>query len=613
MVRPALTLALVALAIPVAAQEPYRDARIRYLEPGVTLQGAEEAEAEEAVVNLPFLPGDRVWTDGSGRIELQFADGTLLRLDAATKLDFVAHSEESGQETVVLRLWSGSLQLVVLTVAGEPVFVVETPGGAARLRERGSYRVDAYGAETWLTVFEGSGMLESFLGQTYVAAGQRAYVAGGEEPEEAERFDPYDRDDFAQWNAARDGRYAWAAGSRQYIPDEIGPYAADLDDYGTWYHDSDIGYVWQPHVGVDWQPYTNGRWVWTSYGWTWVAYEPWGWAPFHYGRWGFTVSLGWHWIPGRTWGPAWVSWAIGPRYVGWCPLDRWDRPARWHSHRPRRRHERAVPRSSVAQAGWHYVERAHLRSHDIAGRRVRVRDADVRALDPGRGRLDRRLEVADRARLRSTADRTPRTGHGQRPDPFSTIRARAGRDGTSRPSTRQRGGSLSELRSSRSDRGASASPRRDGQLRKPAAERDVLGGFFRRLTRDGTTTSHRPPRSRYAPRTSRPLSGAVGTRSVVRGNRSRSLGGSSALRRSGGSRSSTSSSRPSSRLSPLRSPPRSGSLGASPSSSSSRPATRSRSGSSAPTRSLSPRSSSPSSPPRTRSSRGRARLRRDKE
>ena len=34
----------------------------------------------------------------------------------------------------------------------------------------------------------------------------------------------------------------------------------------------------------------------------------------------------WFWIPGRTWGPAWVSWAYAPGYVSWCPLG-WDNRA----------------------------------------------------------------------------------------------------------------------------------------------------------------------------------------------------------------------------------------------------------------------------------------------
>src|SRR5262245_34123825 len=96
-------LALVALAAPAAAQEDYGRGRIRYLEPGVTLQRGTETGAEEAVVNLPYLPGDRVWTDANGRAEFQFEGGALVRLDSRSKLDYAAH-EEGRESRVVLRL-----------------------------------------------------------------------------------------------------------------------------------------------------------------------------------------------------------------------------------------------------------------------------------------------------------------------------------------------------------------------------------------------------------------------------------------------------------------------------------------------------------------------------
>jgi len=112
----------------------------------------------------------------------------------------------------------------------------------------------------------------------------------------------------------------------EYLPEEVAPYAGELESNGTWYYESEVGHVWRPRVGPGWQPYSDGRWIWTAYGWTWVPYEGWGWAPFHYGRWGHSASLGWYWIPSAGWGPAWVSWAVGPSYVGWCPLGYRDRP-----------------------------------------------------------------------------------------------------------------------------------------------------------------------------------------------------------------------------------------------------------------------------------------------
>ncbi|PYF75683.1 DUF6600 domain-containing protein [Pedobacter nutrimenti] len=97
----------------------------------------------------------------------------------------------------------------------------------------------------------------------------------------------------------------------------------ELSPYGTWIQDSQYGYVWRPDVDqADFRPYySNGRWVMTEYGNTWVSDYNWGWAPFHYGRWVLNQFNQWLWIPDTTWGPAWVSWRSGGGYYGWAPLS----------------------------------------------------------------------------------------------------------------------------------------------------------------------------------------------------------------------------------------------------------------------------------------------------
>jgi hypothetical protein len=96
-----------------------------------------------------------------------------------------------------------------------------------------------------------------------------------------------------------------------------------LDPYGVWRETPNYGYVWQPQEAErsrSWRPYTNGRWVYTDAGWTWISEEPFGWATYHYGRWTRLRNIGWVWVPGDEWAPAWVSWRKGNDYVGWAPL-----------------------------------------------------------------------------------------------------------------------------------------------------------------------------------------------------------------------------------------------------------------------------------------------------
>jgi uncharacterized protein DUF6600/FecR-like protein len=394
-----------------SAQDSYPHGRVLSVEPGVTLQRASEPGSEEAAPNLPFLPGDRVWTDRAGRAEFQFADGSLLRLDSGSKLDYVAH-EDVGDGRVILRLWSGGLYLRARDDGGRPDFAVETPAGVVEARVRGLYRLDAKGDGTRLSVHEGEAAL---LGEreVLVRAGETVEARQGEPVDDAQAFDRAALDDFDRWNADREDRPVYAAGQREYLPAVVSPYAGELDSYGAWYYESEIGHVWRPYVAAGWRPYYDGRWAWTSLGWTWVAAEPWGWAPFHYGRWGYAPMLGWYWIPGTAWAPAWVSWMYGSDYVGWCPLGYRDKPALLGA----RRADRAVPRGSLAVGDepWVYVRRADFGASDLVRRIQHTVPAgeEMHAPQQAHARPDHDLHAG----LGGTpAHATPRTVKA-RPDP----------------------------------------------------------------------------------------------------------------------------------------------------------------------------------------------------
>jgi len=110
-----------------------------------------------------------------------------------------------------------------------------------------------------------------------------------------------------------------ASAQGDYVDNEI--FYNELDPYGQWIDYPGLGQVWLPDAGSDFVPYsTNGHWVLTNYGWTWVSDYNWGWAPFHYGRWDFNNRYGWMWIPGYDWGPSWVSWRYYNGYYGWAPM-----------------------------------------------------------------------------------------------------------------------------------------------------------------------------------------------------------------------------------------------------------------------------------------------------
>jgi hypothetical protein len=115
-------------------------------------------------------------------------------------------------------------------------------------------------------------------------------------------------------------------------PPDMNAFRRDLSPYGRWVQTPEYGVVWVPNgVGPEWQPYTDGTWVETAWGWSFVPAVPWGAVVFHYGRWGFRAGLGWFWVPGTVWAPAWVSWRYYNGYVCWSPYGPpgYVYPARW--------------------------------------------------------------------------------------------------------------------------------------------------------------------------------------------------------------------------------------------------------------------------------------------
>ncbi len=114
--------------------------------------------------------------------------------------------------------------------------------------------------------------------------------------------------------------------------DEIDPENIASGTEGTMDEDLYTDRIWVPnshYINEGWNPYTNGRWVWTSWGWSWVSDYRWG-LTYHYGRWWFSPIYGWVWSPGRRYAPAWVFWSHHRDYDGWYPISPRIRHRNWN-------------------------------------------------------------------------------------------------------------------------------------------------------------------------------------------------------------------------------------------------------------------------------------------
>jgi len=265
--------------------------------------------------NVPLLAGDRLRTV-RGRVEVLFADGSALDIDQNSSVDLLSDS--------LIRLRTGRIRLSIVRVTEALEYRVDGAGASATIRTAGDYRLTITTprpgeSELDLAVLHGTAELWSPLGRTLVRAGTHAVASERTEPSSAYAFNASALTEFDQWvENERDARLG--AESAQHLPTELRHYAGTLDQSGEWGYEQDYGNVWYPRVAETWSPYYDGRWsVVGSFGWTWIGADRWYWPTHHYGWWGWNGGR-WFWGPGIYWSPGWVSWAVAPGYVSWCPL-----------------------------------------------------------------------------------------------------------------------------------------------------------------------------------------------------------------------------------------------------------------------------------------------------
>ncbi len=372
-----IALAFLALFVsPALAQDlRFRDGRFLETVGTVTIQRADEPSSDEAVLNMPFLPGDRVWTDDSGRAEIVFADGEILWIAERSKVDSLGRGGRDQDERLGVRVFAGSFGARVRE--GGPGFEFRAPGGSLTTTGASAFRVDVRSGETTVTVSEGEILVDLAGERMTLRSGERVRYAG-QTVDGPYRYQRASVDRFDLWCEERFEELSrMAARNRddERLPDELDPYAGELDRNGEWVYDEPQGYVYVPRVAYDWAPYTYGRWTFTLYGWTWVDSEPWGFVTSHYGRWGYSARIGWHWMPKAGFAGAWVGWSspVGSysNTIGWCALGTNDRPVGSFAYGGG---GRAVPRGRVNPAGrgWSFANRSDLGRASIQRRRVDV-------------------------------------------------------------------------------------------------------------------------------------------------------------------------------------------------------------------------------------------------
>ena len=259
---------------------------------------------EKAIVNLPITEGVKLQTKDDGRAEVEFEDGSTLRLAPASLIHFTQLSlRDSGEKVSAIEITRGTAYVDSIGKANNDLTLAF---GREKLELTQSARVrigvDEKGAS--VAVFKGEVEVDSPMGTEEARKGQTANFDFSQNDafmlaKSVQEY-PYDSWDKEQ------GKYHQQYASKSY--NTYSPYAygtSDLGYYGGFFSAPGYGTVWQPYfVDMGWDPFMDGAWAFApGWGFGWVSAYPWGWIPYHYGSWVFVPGFGWAWQPGGIWMP----------------------------------------------------------------------------------------------------------------------------------------------------------------------------------------------------------------------------------------------------------------------------------------------------------------------
>jgi FecR protein len=310
------------LVVSASAESKARIVRLSDVEGTVQIDRAAGEGFEKAFLNLPMMEGSRLKTGKDGRVEIEFEDGSALRLGPDSELAF-SHLAlgDDGQKLSTVQLVTGTAYANLNEKKGDR-FLLNFAQESITVPDAAHFRlVLSDSSSATLAVFKGkvnatgpSGRFE--VAEKHSATIDLAAAASNDQTKkdafviaknyEQESLDGWDR----QQNDYRDRYTARAGGSGFSSPYGYG--VSDLNYYGSFMTVPGYGFAWQPYfAGAGWNPFMDGAFAWyPGAGYMWVSAYPWGWMPYRYGNWAFAPGFGWVWQPGL-----WNSWYAIPQVV----------------------------------------------------------------------------------------------------------------------------------------------------------------------------------------------------------------------------------------------------------------------------------------------------------
>jgi hypothetical protein len=306
-----LTAAL--LALPAMADSQARIVRLSDVQGIVQIDKNTGLGFENAFLNLPITQGTQLKTGDRGRAEIEFEDGSTLRLTPNTLVESsTLGSSDAGKHQSVVNLTEGMAYINWLGKSGDQ-FSINFSHEKIALDRAAHFRVSTSTETAKVAVFKGEVDVNGPSSQVAIGKKKTATFDTADNDKstvadniEEAPLDSWDKESIAYHD--------------QYSKNNSSPYGygvSDLNYYGAYSNVPGYGMMWQPYfTGVGWDPFMDGAWsFYPGYGYMFASAYPWGWMPYRYGNWAFVPGFGWMWQPGN-----WNNWGTVPHITGTTPV-----------------------------------------------------------------------------------------------------------------------------------------------------------------------------------------------------------------------------------------------------------------------------------------------------
>jgi hypothetical protein len=290
-----------------------RIVRLSYIDGTVTIDRNDGQGPEKAILNMPIIQGVRLTAEEDSRLEVEFENGSTLRLVGPGEVAFRELSlQGSGDKVSYVDVKSG-LAYFNVNLKNDDDFRVAFDSHNFALKKSSRFRVNVDLDVQRVAVFKGELELQGVPDEVKVKKNE---TLSFDSTDSQRYFLAKDIDSLGPdaWDKQRDEDRDTLARSQDYkqaMSYYGGPYSYgtwDLARYGNFFYSPGYGWLWQPFGwGFNSDPFSNGAWsYYPSVGWVFVSYYPWGWTPYRYGGWAFVPGYGWCWRPGG-YGSGWYS------------------------------------------------------------------------------------------------------------------------------------------------------------------------------------------------------------------------------------------------------------------------------------------------------------------